>query len=257
MPRSLLITVGTSLFESASWEPTASPLRRNQHYQAWIASCLENPTYRRRFASAHEQLVSLLQTDNAEHWVKHLAEDLRKDYPTQALRYSAEMTTLIRLAAETAPVREYLDTFDHILLPYDPSEPVKGKDDRPVATSRVAAHHIAAYLRSLTVGTVTVKAIEGLSSREPADLRRGLVALRRLADSLTGDGCALDLITSGGYKIYGHVLYPLAACRTDVRLHYLHETGAGVVTLDREGLRALGDHPIPVSFPNTSSLEGS
>jgi hypothetical protein len=213
--RQLVITVGTSLFESASWDPEklvgdlAVP-----GYEAW---CQEGKLQR---LEARKATPGFTRVSKA--LFEKLDEDDRRDALTEAFdkrfdmrgRYSAEIATLIALRPRffTKTLHEgfpeflkgaYLST---LLIHGD------ARDDK----SRVAALHLEPLLH--TLGAPVQR--QELSS----DLAENSRQLHELLRKMTG---SVDLVASGGYKAQAILMAQEYQQRTPAeawRLFYLHES---------------------------------
>ena len=240
MSKVMYVTVGTSLFHSATWEAVPELLREMPSYEEWMApERLRSPSARQGSdagALTETKLIEKLRPDNAAEWSRRLPGDLvaGSPRPDTVMRYSAELATIAKLA-EQEPVgdvslRAFLQSYDEIQLVADPAHPASGRN-----LQWTAAEHLTFYLRSLCGGDQRVKvcAVEGLASGSPEDLfaqERGLGLLLQKLDSALASGRDLDLIVSGGYKIYGIYLGRLLV-GNGVRMVYIHEKGGELLVL--------------------------
>src|SRR5258708_2708508 len=107
MPRAMLVTVGTSLLHSASWEPDPALLIEIPPYAGWMArEFLVSPDLRRsdvRSAFIRAKLEKRLTAGNTWTWTERLPRDLRDGAPAPGtlMRYSAELSTILKLAEES------------------------------------------------------------------------------------------------------------------------------------------------------------
>ncbi len=247
----LFVTVGTSLYESATWDPAKEPAVSLRGYRAWTIAdgadaTLLSPDNRRLHSQAlllRAQLVEKLTEVNGEEWAGALPEELFGVCPeAQAMRYSAEVATLLLFAQDHRRNLETLRQFlvrHEIRIAFDPTE---RESDRPRAI--VAARHLIAILRRLAPeGAVEALPIEGLSSPDPKQLlakERGLGAfLSEVRKEASRDGTVekVTIILSGGFKIYGILLGHLLGQGTpNLRLVYIHESGTSLVEVDSHGV---------------------
>lgn len=213
--RQLVVTVGTSLFESASWDPDkligdlAVP-----GYEAWCrGEALERLEARKATAGFNRVSKALYQNLRIVEVAARLAEAFAPGFDRQG-RYSAELATIIAVRSLYftrslgLSFAEFMtDAFSSILL-------VHG--DAPDDHGRVAAAHLDAVLR---LHGVTV-AHKELSSHL-------IENIRQLSQFLKGLGPGVDLVASGGYKAQA------IACAQEVQrrqpiddwhLYYLHES---------------------------------
>lgn len=271
MSRFLLVTVGTSLFTSASWAPERLSGFGLQRYEEWTkGEKLIDPKARDRDPRVRplmeRAVLESVQpgTDELDPvWVDALPDELQRGEPnkTDAMRYSAELATLIHLAERRKEtLRELLAGYDRIALPI---EGIRATGDQERDKSAIAGIHLKHYLERILGGgegdageRIELWRIEELTSTEPADLT---AALERLAER-TVEQCrsvdAFDLVVTGGYKIYGFYLAPLVLTAgggprpVDGALHYVHERGAALVSLEGETIRVDGAKaPLPMSSP--------
>jgi hypothetical protein len=236
----MVLTVGTSLFHSASWE-AAGPLEGFAGYQRWLRrnELLREPRQRDRDAPTQSVVEKrLLDTDQGstvgvEPWVAILPEELQAGTfgtPEHTMRFSAELATLLVLAEQRRQTpRELLCSYGTIVIPADPTRYGPEAEERK---SYVAAAHLRAYLNRIAgAEKACLWEIPGLASTRPKELLAALATLREKALNL-GDEYPhqIDLVVTGGFKLYGYVLAPLVTgvAPTDgrlVRLVYIHETG--------------------------------
>lgn len=243
MIKQMYITVGTSLFESATWEPTDWVLERCPDYKYWCDNphFLDNPESRRTQNSQsgriRDGLRQVLREGAPEDWAQHLPPGLldRDSHPTQSLRYSSELTTLIKMAQyhpegepEFTSLRQCLESYHAIFVITDEDQ------TQPAA---LAAAHLVAYLQRIVDDErVASLPVPWLSSTEPSVLldqkqSTGLGSLIKRIRERQKDGRAtqVDLIATGGYKVYGIVLAQLVSTfplhGASARLIYVHESG--------------------------------
>lgn len=233
MKKVMFVTVGTSLFHSASWEASTEVLRDVAGYDQWTSEqLLREPEARKKSpagARIQDRLEFVLNVDNAAAWAERLAGDLlsgETDFTT-VMRYSAELATILKLYQEEArseTLPEFLRSYTHIYLPCDTS----AQGAAPLAY--VAANHLAAYLNRLAEANgmlAKIMPIPGLSSIVQDELLGTNTGLGLLADRLVGETEAadqVDFVISGGYKLYGVFLYPLLETKK-ARLLYIYEGG--------------------------------
>lgn len=243
MSKVMFVTVGTSLFHSASWEAGKAVLLDVPRYDQWTADekVLKEPEARKRTSVAsriQSRLELVLKTDNAGEWAKRLARDLTSGEPkaTTVMRYSAELATILKLfeaeGGAAATLGEFLGSYDRIFLPCDSS----GRGTARLAY--VAAHHLAAYLNLLAGGNgllAQALPVPGLSSTDSSVLLGEATGLGRLAKLIEDEKAdQQDFVISGGYKLYGIYLYPLLdADDRAVRLLYIHEDGDRLLKISR------------------------
>lgn len=211
MSRRMVVTVGTSLFTSASWR-SEGPFALIPGYPDWSVEHYESPRARREAGgdTAHD-----LQEQLGHGWPGDI------DYfvwpPDTALRYSAEVATLLRWQQhenETDLARFLADEYERIELvcSSDQSDP-----------SRIAAGHLDAVMTQRW-GLGCVELQEVLTSESIRDKARHFGNyLRRLGT----DRQPTDLVVSGGYKLFAMYASLFAAAtpwqRENWRVIYLHE----------------------------------
>jgi hypothetical protein len=244
MSKVMFVTVGTSLFHSASWEKDEAILRDVPEYYQWTADddVLKEPEARKRTPAARRiqaELEKRLKYDNTPLWVQRLAKDLTGGNPdlNTVMRYSAELATILKLfeteAGTDQSLEDFLRSYDHIYLPCDSS------DQGTAKLPRVAAHHLAAYLNLLAGNEGLLAqplAVAGLSSTVPETLLGENTGIKELGKRLLKEEAEqLDLISSGGYKLYGIYLYQLLVSKSlPVRLFYIHEDAGRLVKMEND-----------------------
>jgi hypothetical protein len=251
----MFVTVGTSLFHSASWD---APLPQNiQYYDRWLKpEALASPDARvmdRRADEIRRQLREKLTEVNGPDWAKHLPSALFTDTPksTPIQRYSAELTTILMMAEQRAAgqtVGDFLKEYSQIQVVIEASSRVQSL---PASLARIAGCHLTAYLNAIS-GSNLARAcdISNLSSTASSPVLEALKMLRdRIPTALKEvQADELDLVISGGYKIYGIALSHLAD-RDDVsaRILYTHETSEELI-IYRHGTFTVGDISQPAPF---------
>ena len=241
----MFVTMGTSLFHSATWEATPDLLEEIPAYRSWMKEdLLRSPDDRKSSpegAQVRSRLQALLRLDNGKDWATRLPADLLAGRPDPAtvMRFSAEMSTVLKLAEREPRGESTLGTFlrdyDRILLICEATLPEKGR-----ASTYVAAAHLAAYLNRVSGDErASVSPISVISSSEPDELLAesrdmGLRALAERLASAAKKYRQLDLVISGGYKIYGIFLSPLLRSRQN-RVLYIHEDGRRLMVVTGRG----------------------
>lgn len=236
--RRMIVTVGTSLFTSATWNTQGSPLETKTYilraYEIWLRDHLEDPQGRvwmvsdapERLSgqSVRYELETQLNRTNAAQWGTWIARDL--DHP---LRYSAELATIVRLFGTERLAGENFGRF----LGNRYREIVLVTIDDRSDLGHIAACHLVEYLKALAEDP-------GLPIRLEATLRGP-----RLFDRVTSldrylneqdKVPACDLVVSGGYKVLSTIAGRYAA-RRGWQLIYVHEDGKDLVQVASHQLR--------------------
>lgn len=207
--RRLVVTVGTSLFSSASWRAEGR-LALVRGYREWTEEpFLENPARRR--TEGWRTVVEI------EEQLRAAPGDLADEFvwdPEVPKRYPGELTTILRLyekdgAGETVP--------EFLRRSYERVELVCPSGQRDSA--RVAAEHLAMVLENVLEHPGVVLA-EELSSSHLADK---VEKFARYLENLPDQG--IDLLITGGYKSFALQAGMRASGRPPGawRLLYLHE----------------------------------
>lgn len=259
MSKEMFITVGTSLFSSASWEMRGRVKELVEektgldYEEEWLrGEALTSPEKRLTSPSGAHTVTLLkdrLKAHNAEEWSGYLPQELLDGDPpaTTAMRYSAELATLVKMAVEEGmTLRELLRSYAAIRL-------VAEEEAEPWAPAK----HLACYLNRIAdrqkEELARVWAIPGLSSTDPERLLgsqdQGLPRLlmdvyRRCRES---DVAQVDLVIAGGYKIYGAVLSQLLPLleNEEPRLIYIFERGDKLMIFQRGFVKVDGrDYPL-------------
>lgn len=226
----MLVTVGTSLFSSASWTAEIESKLGIDKYSRWTqVKPKENPLVRPEIRVwmdgsklIKDRLNQKIEVNNAKEWSKHIAREL--DTP---MRYSAELATIIRLydkenrAGDYAGIGGFLNQrYEHIYLLCNEN------DDDP---SRIAAEHLKEYLIVLTDGKLNSK-VEVKDKLKTGDLGSKVESifsyLRKICLSENND---YDIVISGGYKIYVSICGIFIEARwkqgnKNDRIIFLHES---------------------------------
>lgn len=240
--RLLLLTVGTSLFHSASWSRSTVPDNEVPGYP--VIADEPDPEVRKASRDVVAQLGGALLPDNAPTWAQRLRPELLRGERVrrrEASFYSAELTTLLRMAsAEGAPLRELLGRYAGR---YVLGDPLPG--DEEARSSWTAAVHLMAYLDAAAGGAGSTRLVQvpGLASTDPEVVigaggePTGLALLVKRLEALADEhpGARFDLVVTGGYKIYGYGLAALVVQRTDLaaRLLYTYDRADALIAIDR------------------------
>ncbi|MCB9834049.1 MAG: hypothetical protein H6807_16430 [Planctomycetes bacterium] len=215
----LIVTVGTSLFESASWSKgltTSIPA-----YEDWLKpECLDDPTGRAKgphAATIRKELLALLSNDaDAIELTKLWADP--KDNSAHPKRYSAEVCTMMRLAAAEEK------TFGDWLRAYESIRFVAPRNDGN--ESRIAADFLKQVLQKTGARIDSHLLVADDVTEAGADFHAHLRACQG----------ATDVIVSGGYKIYATMAGRwlgscgnTVPCGPDRRVLYLHEGSEHVI----------------------------
>jgi hypothetical protein len=246
MTRAAFLTTGTSLFHSATWDFEGGLRLEIPEYEVWTRPpLLRSPEARKSAREADLILAKLkehLRLDNTASWSLRLASDLRWGTPDPGtvMRYSAELSTLLKVAEHEpqgdGTLGDFLRSYAAVAFVCDPRfYPGRGQ------ASHVAASHLAAYLNALAPewGRARVEEVPGLSSSKPEELRpaddtSGLPNLVRKLRQAAERHDSIDLVISGGYKVYGAVLAPLLGSAR-FRMIYIHEEGEQLLILPGQG----------------------
>lgn len=239
----LVVTVGTSLFHSASWDEE-NPVfcqelgksEAKKYKTEWAnpgdnrnLGGLHSPKLRMRNGGALEDRFKekLKATEkNVARWAEWVA------LPVEAgalMRYSAEIATILSLAkseslAAGQTIEEFLAGYAGIYFFYDDDEN---------SLAHIAAKHNMTYLQKMigaTPGKIRSKEIAEFSAETPHKLAQGLRAYRELMTRLRDNNpnAMVDIVISGGYKVYGLIGYGFLS-QDRFRIIYLHEEMPEVV----------------------------
>lgn len=257
MSREMIVTVGTSLFKSATWEPWTEGEGEHKRqmptpdYSHWLERDLpKSPLLRACDGRVRQGLEEMLGDDNDTGWAEHLPPTLSEpSHGLEMKRFSAEMTTLLRWADdEDAPggagqgLRALLSAYDRVWVVADEAT----RDEKGRRLSWTAAVHHAAYLNHLAEREVAkLHDVDGLASHRPDELQAGLIELGkwvrgRLAFDVSRE---FDLMLTGGYKVYSYLLSPLGYNRHGVRFIYGHEAAGQLVILTGAQIRVGNQSP--------------
>lgn len=270
MTKLLFITMGSSLFQSASWDPDRLPASELRSYsrKARKSAFLDSPEERSRLQAVRGELESTLDGTNPEKWAGCLPEDLRRGAPRRgtAMRYSAELATLIQLAEEEVDrgevdsLRELLKSWEKVFLVVDPEDYGSGAGEAggeaaPAGEglSYVAGKHLRRYLETILDEEgerdgfrTELLPVPGIASREAERLLGEESGVRRLLGEIRSREGEhrpdhVDFVVTGGYKLYGMVLAQLAVrAKIQTRLLYLYEKGDQLLQLTSRHIRMKG-----------------
>ena len=261
MTRLMFFTVGTSLFHSASWEPTNDLLADAPSYRELVHEERKtSPEARAVCRRARLELEDALTEANAARWAGYLPAVLLRDGRHAAdsvLRFSAELATLLRLVEqenEGRSARRFLQNYAHLFVLTDPTAPPRDATRR----SWVAAVHLTAYLDAIAGGSAAeLSPVPGLASLDREILfsaDSGLPLLSRRIGDLKRDRDAefVDVVITGGYKIYGLVLARLLGreplAHAAARLIYGHESGGNLLIVRDAEISYDGKSVSPSAF---------
>ena len=248
MKKIMLVTVGTSLFESASWKfDEDGILEQIPLYAQWNdkgkaadpePGPLLSPEKRRLTGKRIiDQLKTSITMENAEEFSGFFENKPSKE---ELLRYSAELSTMFELAYEYGDnICEGLGLFkDNIWLIADPN-PVKGMPN----PQYIAALHIKAYLEKTIPGLgVEIMEIPGLSSTArrillDKDGQTGLLKLGNEVKEKLKEATELVVAASAGYKIYA-VLFGALLWSDKLTIAYRHENSNLLLYVTKNKIRA-------------------
>lgn len=220
-PRTLVVTVGTSLFSSASWH--CEDALNFSGYRQWIESFLEDPAGRRSAGTGTAAtLKRLLGEEETEITEKYFAPDF--DRP---LRYSGELTTLLRLFQRFGATGESFAAF--LQRNYREIQLLAATD--VYNSSNIAARHLLVILRD-KVGHSNVTMPGTLRSPHLHEL---VGFLRDHLSDLAGSGVEADLLVTGGYKAYSLLAGKFVVMQPEGRgwrALYIHEEQEGHLIIE-------------------------
>lgn len=226
-----MVTVGTSLFSSASWS-CEGDLKSVRGYRGWTRELLDDPAGRRgEGARTVGDLEKLLKEKETEITERHFAPDF--DRP---LRYSGELTTLLR--CHQSPLSRAGESFAAFLQRSYQEIQLLAATNRS-NSSNVAARHLQVILRD-KLGHPNVSMPETLRSSHLHEL---IGYLRDHLEDLTRTGVEADLLVTGGYKAYSLLAGKFVATQPKDRhwrALYLHEEESGQLIVEGRGETWIG-----------------
>lgn len=215
--RTLVVTVGTSLFSSATWR--CEDAFNFRGYRKWIESFIEDPAGRRGEGSGTAgELKRLLDESGTDLTKTYFMPDF--DRPR---RYSGELATLLR--CYQSPLSRSGESFAAFLQrSYQEIQLLAATNGSN--PSNVAARHLQVILRD-KLGHPNVSMPETLRSSYLHELvgflRDHLVKMARA-------GTEVDLLVTGGYKAYSLLAGKFVATQPEDRnwrALYIHEEQEG------------------------------
>ena len=237
--RILVVTMGTSLFSSASWK-CEGELKSVRGYRGWIEEYLEDPAGRgSEGARTAEDLEKLLREKGTEITSKHFAPDFDRPF-----RYSGELATLLRFSQSHGEGDESVAAF--LRRSYREIQLLAATDVNN--SSNVAAKHLQVILRDkLSHPNVTVP-----GSLRSSHLHELLDHLRKHFEGLARSGAEADLLVTGGYKAYSLLAGKFVATQPDDRRWralYIHDDKDGHLIVETKeaieiaGIKETWPHP--------------
>ncbi len=235
------VTVGNSLFHSATWEGEefeefAKKEGFWEEYQNFLKKSdpgdpsedgpLFVPEKRKQKGQVVEQkLKELILEDTAPSWTKYIAE-YDPGNPKYDKRYSAEITTLLTLARMKGISPGELLADKEVYLVCDDS------------TQKGSTRHVAAHLKQVLIKIcgdaatrdIHIKPIQGFSSHDPTNLHNALEKFNEEIENTLRRSKVnnIYLIVTGGFKVYSMI----AARKIEkyVEAIYMHEEAEIVFT---------------------------
>lgn len=224
--RRLVITVGTSVFSSASWRAEGRLAVGGSKYRDWMEpQYLDSPGLRRTRGWETAQWIEERLLEDA-----HVFDDLFVWEPDRPRRYAAELNTLLRLferePGDAATVAEFTRrSFEAIELicPSSRRDPARAAAEHLKHVFSQVLEHPCCRLRPVLRGEYLRDKVEQFATY-----------LRELPAG------PVDLLVTGGYKAFALLggLMALGHPGGEWRLLYLHEDQQGqlvIADLDAQG----------------------
>ncbi|RMG38228.1 MAG: hypothetical protein D6732_05470 [Methanobacteriota archaeon] len=237
MSKVIIVTVGTSIYHSATWDENNENFRRaigarnaKKYQERWcnpqsagrIRAGLLSPSNRLRNApELEENFHKWLKEGNPTVWGKWAAAYT----PGEELRYSAELATLLKLAYS-----ERLRNDNNWMNYFNDSKIWWICDKNTTSDSAIAAQHNAAclqYIASLESNKIDFKKIPHYSTTEPQNLPIALRVYKEFIDSFLNNDNHVEAVITGGYKIHTVIAKHFVGCQ-GFRMIFLHETFSGL-----------------------------
>lgn len=261
MQKLMIITVGTSIFHSACWNKD-HPDFIKELGDIWQEYCesfanpgvsgdpggLFDPEKRRKEGKNLENFFKdRLKGNSAGCWPEWVATFDPPDSP--AHRYSAEIATILCFAENEADKVD--STWQKVLEPYDF---YFVHDSDTASLSGIAGLHNRTYLEKLLnteSGRMKSVEISGFSEhKNPRLLIKALKEFRLFLSQAKASVQPLydtiDIVISGGFKVYGVVGYGFLL-NHNFRTLYMHDESSRVIIQDRKTMRIDNDREEP--FP--------
>ncbi len=228
----LLITVGSSLFHSATWRPDG-PFAKISGYRRWTEEpFLCSPRLRSQMCEGKasgrsvEDAVENLLFDTCREPAK-LDDLVALDGPSCPSRYCAEISTLFGMQKTPlgqTDLAQLLEAYDHVEL-------IAAKS--PKDESHAVARHLRKTLSKLTgYDRIILCELDGTALRDR--MEQFEITLRRLGEEAQGE---VHIVVSGGYKAYATVAARHLASHRSWRTIYLHEHAVVPIIENWKGLR--------------------
>lgn len=260
MEKLMIITVGTSIFHSACWDKNHQDFKKELG-DVWQEYCdnfanpgvsgypggLRDPEKRRREGKVLENFFKEhLNGITADSWPEWVAPFEPPASP--ALRYSAEIATILRFAENEA--ERCGTTWQAILEPYDF---YFVHDSDTSSLSGIAGLHNRTYLERLLntePGRIKFVDISGFSEhKKPQQLIKALQEyrsfLKQAKNSVEPYYDTIDMVITGGFKVYGVVGYGFLS-NDKFRTLYMHDESSRVIIQSPNTMRIDNDREAPL-----------
>ena len=260
MPSVIIVTVGTSIYHSATWDENNDNFRQaigarsaRKYQERWcnrqsagnIRGGLLSPSNRLRNAPDLEE--------NFHIWLKDAKPAVWGDWvakyiPGEELRYSAELATLLKLAYwETSNGQTNGENEDDWKGYFEDTMIWWVCDSNQTTEGAIAARHNAAclqHLAGLQNSKIDYKEIPNFAATDPEKLHAALIAYSELINqTLKGNFSHVDAVVTGGYKIHNLITNDFVG-REGFQLVFLHETFSGLYIVGKDRKIAINGRSI-------------
>lgn len=243
--RVLVVTVGTSLFSSASWR-CEGDFAKVKGYSEWTKHVLNDPHRRRTEYPDTEERIRKLLTAGTQATARRFELDV--DHP---LRYSGELTTLIRMYQRPGAWTDVPAFLRHRYARIELLAPTNEANE-----SRVAARHLEVILAE-KLGHPNTTLPNALRSPHLLDL---VPQLRHHLAALAASGEEVDLLVTGGYKAFALLAGKFVATQPENRswqAFYVHEDAEAQLIVEGRSETWVADTEVPdTAWPPLLRLDG-
>jgi hypothetical protein len=231
--RILVVTVGTSLFASASWK-CEGKLKTIRGYSDWIRDFLEDPTERRNMTGTSKALEKLLVDAGAEITSKYFDVDF--DRPK---RYSGELTTLLRCSQNFRRPEESFAEFLH-------------RSYREIQLLGSTNHNNPSYVAASHLQIILQEKVGHPHVTMPGSLRSPYLHeligfFHTHLNDLAASGIEVDLLVTGGYKAFSLLAGKFVARQPQERRWralYIHEEAVDHLIVETKDAAEIDGHTV-------------
>jgi hypothetical protein len=238
MKKAMIITMGTSVYESTSWDYNVEAEFLNTIYEKeWIldGECKLDHSKRMEKSGAisiRNNIIKVFSENhtNEDYFKKRVMPYLYPYKVQKEMRYSAELATILKYANVKDPVElpDILNKINKFYIVCEISVP-------KIHAAAIHLKYALMTLANIPTDNIEITDISGFSTPDKISLQKALPLFAKMLLEILPHYDEVVICISGGFKIYSLIAF-MYWNEEKIKIIYLHENLKDIVLFNRDNI---------------------